>query len=57
MIRRPALRWARQEAEGPTLDPLLDATRIIVLAQRLAREQVHGADVAAPGGDQAPQAR
>jgi hypothetical protein len=39
---RAALRVARREAEEPVRDPLLDATRILVLAQRLAAEQVNG---------------
>jgi hypothetical protein len=30
MIRHPRYRWARQEAEGPDRDPLLDARRIII---------------------------
>ena len=51
MIRQPRYRWARQEAEGPDREPLLDARRIIVLAQQLARDQVHGADVAAQAAE------
>ena len=42
MTRRELLRWARRDAEAPTLDPLLDCRRIIVLAQELARREVHG---------------
>jgi hypothetical protein len=43
VIRQACYRWARQEAEDPVVrDPLLDASRVIVLAQRLAAEQVNG---------------
>jgi hypothetical protein len=46
----------RNAAEEPVRDPLLDSTRIIVLAQRLARAQVHGPDVDALEADQTAEA-
>lgn len=51
MIRQPKYRWARQDAEGPDLDPLLDSTRIIALAQRLAAEIVNGRNEQVAGSE------
>jgi hypothetical protein len=42
MIRQPRYRWARQEAQGPDRDPLLDARRVLVLAQKISRDMVNG---------------
>jgi hypothetical protein len=54
VTRQETLRQARLDAEEPTLrDPLLDARRILVLAQRLAAEQINGPAAAPPTGDQA----
>jgi hypothetical protein len=35
------VRDARRDAEAPVLEQLLDQTRVIQLAQRLSREQLH----------------
>jgi hypothetical protein len=38
----------RNAAEEPVRDPLLDSTRIIVLAQQLAAQQVNGSQEGKP---------
>ena len=55
MTRQELLRWARRDARDPFVrDPLLDATRAIQTAQRLAAEQVNGPR--APEPPEAPAA-